>query len=75
MTVVSLIWLGIEAIGLIDALRHPEPDWHYSDRDRWFWVIFMFFLGPIFVIPYLFMVRPRFPGQTAKEEPSPFLKR
>ena len=73
MTAVTVIWLGIEALGLIDALRHSSPEWHYADRQRSFWVIFMFFLGPLFVLPYFLMVRPRFPGR--KEQASPFLKR
>lgn len=54
---------------------HTSADWHYADRDRTFWVIFMFFFGPLFVIPYLLMVRPRFPGRAAKDNDNPFLKR
>jgi hypothetical protein len=75
MTAIAFIWLGIEALGLVDALRHSGPDWDYADRDRSFWVIFMFFFGPLFVIPYLFMVHPRFPGQAARERASQFTKR
>jgi hypothetical protein len=51
----------------LDTLRHSGPDWSYADRNRSFWLIFMFFFGPIFVVPYLFLVRPRFPG--AAEQP------
>ena len=53
--------------GLIDALRHSGPDWSYADRNRSFWLIFMVFFGPIFVVPYLLLVRPRFPS--AAEQP------
>lgn len=75
MTVVAIIWLGIEALGLIDALRHSSSEWDYADRERPFWVIFMFVLGPIFVVPYFLFVRPRFPDRTAKQQTDPFLKR
>jgi hypothetical protein len=67
--------MGVEAAGLIDAFMHSSTDWHHADRDRSFWVIFIFFFGPLFVIPYLLMVRPRFPGRAAKENDNPFLKR
>jgi hypothetical protein len=75
MAAIGIVWMAIEVLGLIDALRHPGPDWEYADRDRSFWVIFMFFLGPLFVVPYLFAVRPRFPSQQARDEMSPVLKR
>lgn len=75
MTAVTIAWLVIEALGLIDALRHSSSEWHYADRERSFWVIFMFVLGPIFVVPYLLSVRPRFPDRTAKQQADPFLKR
>jgi hypothetical protein len=75
MTAITFIWLGIEVAGLIDALLHSSSAWHYADRDRWFWVVFMFFFGPIFVLPYLFMVRPRFPGPESKQGTDQFLKR
>jgi hypothetical protein len=67
MSAIGVIWILVEIAGLIDALRHSGPDWSYADRNRSFWVIFMFFFGPIFVVPYLFLVRPRFPG--AAEQP------
>lgn len=54
-------------MGLIDAIRHSGSDWSYADRNKSFWLIFMFLLGPIFVVPYLLLVRPRFPG--AAEQP------
>ena len=60
----------VEIAGLIDALRHPGPDWLYADRHRSFWLIFMFFFGPIFVVPYLFLVRPRFPGAAERPDQS-----
>lgn len=75
MTGVAIAWLGIEALGLIDALRHSGAEWHYADRERSFWVVFIFFLGPIFVVPYLLLVRPRFPDRSAKQPADPFLKR
>jgi|GEM_PF-5254991 len=72
---VGYVWIAVEVLGLIDALRHSGPDWDYADRNKAFWIIFMVFFGPIFVIPYLFVVRPRFPDRAAREESSPFLKR
>jgi tryptophan-rich sensory protein len=67
MSAIGTIWLLVEILGLTDALRHAGPAWSYADRNRPFWLIFMFFFGPIFVLPYLFLVRPRFPG--AAEQP------
>lgn len=75
MGAVGYVWIAVEVLGLIDALRHSGPDWDYADRNKAFWIIFMVFFGPIFVIPYLFVVRPRFPDRAAREESSPFLKR
>lgn len=75
MAAIGYIWIAIEVLGLIDALRHSALDWAYADRDRSFWVLFLFFLGPLVVLPYLFAVRPRFPTAEVREETSPFLKR
>jgi hypothetical protein len=52
----------VEVAGLADALRHSGGDWAYADRNRGFWLVFMSFFGPIFAVPYLFFVRPRFAG-------------
>jgi tryptophan-rich sensory protein len=60
-SVVGYLWLGIGVLGIIDAFRHSQSDWNYADRDRAFWVVFMFFFGPIFVSIYIFAVRRRFP--------------
>lgn len=68
MSAIGVIWVLVEIVGLIDALRHSGSDWSYADRDRSFWLIFMFFLGPIFVVPYLFLVRPRFPSATEQPD-------
>jgi hypothetical protein len=35
----------------------------------------MFFLGPIFVLPYLVLVRPRFPTDRDREQTERYLKR
>jgi len=75
MNAIGYIWIAIEALGLIDALRHSAPDWDCAGRTRSFWLIFMFFFGPLFVLPYLFLVRPHFPSRATREEESPFLKR
>jgi hypothetical protein len=72
---VGLIWIAVTVLGLIDALRHPASDWDYADRNRPFWVIFMFFFGPLFLVPYLVAVRPRFPTAAIRDELSPFAKR
>ena len=61
-------------LGLIDALLHSVPDWQYADRNRAFWVAFMVFFGPLVALPYLILVRPRFPSRAARDETSPFLK-
>jgi hypothetical protein len=73
--VIAFIWIAIEVVGLIDALRRPGSDWEYADRDRPFWVVFMFFLGPLAVAPYLFLVCPRFANRVARERSSTFRKR
>ena len=70
MSWIGWIWLLVEIAGLIDALRHSAADWSYADRNRSFWFIFMFFFGPIFVVPYLFLVRPRFPGSADQPDQS-----
>ena len=75
MTAIVIVWLAVEAVGLIDALRHSATDWHFADRERSFWVTFMFFLGPIFVAPYLALVRPRFPRAAAEGRSDRYLKR
>ena len=67
MNAIGVIWILVEIAGLIDAVRHSSSDWSYADRNRSFWLIFMFFLGPIFVVPYLLLVRPRF--TKAAEQP------
>jgi hypothetical protein len=59
---VGIIWRLVEVGGLVDALRRPHWQWSFGDRNRAFWVVFMFFLGPIFVLPYSVAVRPHFPG-------------
>lgn len=53
-------WVGIGVLGIIDAFRHSASDWAAADRNRPFWVIFMFFFGPVFVTLYAIAVRPRF---------------
>jgi tryptophan-rich sensory protein len=75
MSVITVAWLAVAALGLIDAFRHSSAEWDYADRERPFWVVFMFFLGPICVVPYLFFVRPRFPDRAAKQQADQFLKR
>jgi tryptophan-rich sensory protein len=75
MSAIVIVWLAVEALGLVDAFRHSATDWHYADRERSFWVTFMFFLGPIFVVPYLVLVRPRFPGAAPDGRSDRYLKR
>jgi hypothetical protein len=70
MSWIGWIWLVVEIAGLIDALRHSASDWSYADRNRSFWVIFILFFGPVFVVPYLFLVRPRFPGAADQPDQS-----
>jgi tryptophan-rich sensory protein len=67
VSAIGYIWIAVEVVGLVDVFRHSSADWSYAERNRSFWLIFMFFFGPIFVVPYLFLVRPRFPG--AAERP------
>lgn len=75
MNVIVIAWLAVEALGLVDAFRHPAADWHYADRERSFWVVMMFFLGPIIVLPYLVSVRPRFPTDLDRGQTERYLKR
>ncbi len=75
MSAIGFIWVAIEVVGLIDVFRHSSADWAYADRNRPFWVIFIFFFGPLFAIPYLFMVRPRFPSKEAIQATDAFRKR
>lgn len=75
MSAIGFIWVAIEVVGLIDVFRHSSADWTYADRNRPFWVIFILFFGPLFVIPYLFMVRPRFPSEEAIHATDAFRKR
>jgi hypothetical protein len=75
MSVITIAWLAVAALGVIDAFRHSSAEWNYAERDRLFWVAFMVFLGPLFVVPYLLFVRSRFPGRTARQQSDRFLKR
>jgi hypothetical protein len=75
MSAIGIAWLAIAALGVLDGLRHSSAEWAYADRDRAFWVIFLGVLGPLFAIPYLLMVRPRFPDHEAKRQSDQFLKR
>jgi hypothetical protein len=74
MAVVGYIWIAIEVLGLIDGLRHSGPEWQFADRNRAFWLLWMLALGPLFVLPYLLAVRPRFPNPASHAESNPFLK-
>jgi hypothetical protein len=60
-SVLGYLWLGIGVLGVIDAFRHSNADWVHADRQRAFWVIFMFFFGPLFVPIYAVAVHQRFP--------------
>ena len=73
-SLITVAWLAIAALGVIEALRHSSADWAYADRERPFWVIFMIVLGPIFVVPYLLFVRPRFPNRATKQSHDQFMK-
>jgi hypothetical protein len=74
-SLITIAWIAIAALGVIDALRHSGGEWDYADRERPFWVVFMVFLGPLCVIPYLIFVRPRFPSRATKEHADQFMKR
>ena len=75
ISAIGFIWVAVEVIGLTDVFRHSSTDWVYADRNRPFWVTFIFFFGPLFVVPYLFMVRPRFPDKEAVQATDTFRKR
>lgn len=74
-SLITVAWIGVAALGVIDALRRSSGDWDYADRNRPSWVVFMIFLGPLCVIPYLIFVVPRFPGRATKEHTDQFMKR
>lgn len=74
-SLITVAWVAIAALGVVDALRHSGADWAYADRERTFWVVFMVFLGPFCVVPYLLLVRPRFPDRAAKQHAERFTKR
>jgi hypothetical protein len=75
MNAIGYIWIAIEVVGLIDVFRYSSGDWTFADRNRPFWVIFIVFFGPLFVIPYLVFVRPRFPNREATTATDAFRKR
>lgn len=75
MAALGWIWVVIVVVGLIDVFRHSSADWTYADRNRAFWAIFIFFFGPLFAIPYLFMVYPRFPGREDKQATDAFRRK
>jgi len=75
MSLITVAWLAIAALGVIDAFRHSSAEWAHADRERLFWVVFMLILGPLFVVPYLLFVRPRFPDRATKQQADQFLKR
>jgi uncharacterized membrane protein HdeD (DUF308 family) len=57
---IGWLWIATGVLGIVDAFRHSESEWAAADRKRAFWVVFMFFFGPIFVTLYALVVRPRF---------------
>jgi hypothetical protein len=61
-------WFGIGLLGIVDAFRHSASDWAYADRNRPFWVVFMFFFGPIMVPLYMVAVRAQFPRTTSTSD-------
>lgn len=75
MAAIGILWLVIGVLGVVDCLWHTATDWQYADRDRWFWAVFLFFFGPLFALPYLVMVRSRFPSRARGEGENPFHKR
>lgn len=75
MATVGYIWGAIGVGGLIDVFRHSSTDWICADRNRPFWAIFIFFFGPLFVVPYLLLVRSRFPDRGANQATDAFRKR
>ena len=74
-SLITVAWVAVAALGVIDAFRHSSADWAYADRERTFWVVFMVILGPLFVIPYLLFVRSRFPDRATKQHADQFMKR
>ena len=54
------VWLGVALVCVLDAMLHSASQWTAADRNRWFWVIFLTVLGPLFLVPYLVGVRPGF---------------
>jgi hypothetical protein len=59
-TLISIVWIVCVVAGIGDAFRHSSAEWAAADKQRPFWVILLFFLGPIALVPYLLFVRPGF---------------
>jgi hypothetical protein len=58
-TVIGLVYGAILLVGVIDASRYSYEDWCIVGRDKNFWLVMLFFFGPLFILPYLLAVRPR----------------
>lgn len=57
--VLSWLYLLACVACVIDAARFSYPAWRAVGRNKNFWLPALFFLGIIFVLPYLVLVRPR----------------
>ena len=74
MQALGWLWLATGIVGIIDAFRHSQSDWTHADRNRGFWVVMMFFFGPIAATIYVLSVRSRFPKGEGDTVSAPFKK-
>lgn len=65
---IGWLWFGIGALGIVDACLHSQSEWVAADRDRSYWVVMLFFFGPVAAVCYAVGVRGRF-GRAADVSP------
>jgi hypothetical protein len=53
----SYLLLGIG--GAFDASRYSYDEWRLARRDKNFWLVMLLFFSLLFILPYIFAIRPR----------------
>jgi hypothetical protein len=57
-TVIGLVYGVSLLVGVFDASRYSYENWRIAGRDKNFWLVMLFFFGPLFILPYALAVRP-----------------